>query len=233
MAKIELSGIGIVQMGGKIGDDVIGRNAYGYYRRANNVSGDPDTIYQNNWQSKLRTVTLKWSLLTEEERLMWDSAAASGDWKVGGKLGNWANPTGQCLFIKVNLGAYDYSYPILIPPKKRSFSSSDLPAITSIVPTPTNSLVVNLSTNTIPTSTSCYIWSTGSLSNGIMRPQPSKFKLIYQAPYDAYGNSLEVGPQYVQRFGNMVAGKKIFVKTQLVDWLTGIHIDVSKVFDFT
>ena len=92
MAKIELSGIGIVQMGGKIGDDVIGRNAYGYYRRANNVSGDPDTIYQNNWQSKLRTVTLKWSLLTEEERLMWDSAAASGDLKVGGKLGNWANP---------------------------------------------------------------------------------------------------------------------------------------------
>lgn len=228
MAKIELSGIGITAMGGRIGDDVIARNIYGYYRRANVTSDQPDSIWQNNWQSKLKQTTQRWPLLTDAQRRMWQAAADSGEWHVGGLIGTKSKPSGQILFIKVNMGAWDYSFPILEPPKKRSFLDTQIPRITSIVADAPNSLVVGLSTNTIPTETACYLFSTGSISPGIMRPQWSKFKLLYQAPYTAYGNSLEIGPQYVQRYGNMVAGKKLYVHTMLVDWRTGIHIDGSR-----
>ena len=225
-----LPGVLVSEIRGKVDDKVFGRNAYGDYVRQNVPSPVQNTTWQGQMKTRMNAARNRWKAITDAQRLAWIAAAASGDWDYSGRRGKVIRPTGQALFLRLNVKAYNYSFPMDTPPARRVIPSSKIPVPTSVAVVPASSVIVNFSTSTLETMTAAAIYSTAVNSAGIMRPKESLFKRCYTAPWDAFGSSLEIYPQVFQRFGTLASTGKLYIRVELVDYQTGLGMWTGQVF---
>lgn len=221
MAKLKLSGIGIVDMSGKIGTDVVARNTAGLYIREFVPPTDPDTIYQQAQRERVSAVSGQWSLLSQEQMKSWNDAAESGYWDWPVRFMNSFRPTGQQLFVRVNLNAYDYSFPILTPPPLRSFNENSIPRLNSFTCDTEDGIVAEFSSVSMQANTVLQLSITGGLSPGVFRPRPNLFKLCLDVPAAEFSTSINLDDEFNARHGTLEPSTKVFLRTFLLDALTG------------
>jgi len=215
------------QARGKVGEQVFGANKYGDYVRTKGIQPNPATTWQSNRRTALNQVKARWPGLTESQREAWNEAALLDRYKQKNRIGEEIHLSGQGLFYKLNLQVWPYNTSMDDPPAERTIPEANIPYLTGVTVSASPSVVLTFSATSLYADTLCAIWTTGTISQGIMKPKQSLFKRLYDGITGSYGSSLEIWPQVQQRHGTILANRKIFVKILFTDLTNGRTIQTG------
>lgn len=219
MAKVQYSGIGITEMAGKIGGNVLARNASGSYSRKNTAPVQPNSPAQAAVKGIFASIANAWRDLTEAQRNGWEQAAP--DFPQTNSLGQVFFLTGQQLYNKFNnslqqlglAGIDDAPAPGTI----YSPASAVVNAVGTGGGTPAE-LDVDIP-EAVPAGQEVAIFVTPPLSAGINNFN-NRLELLRT---EAAGNgpSFDILADYEAKYGTFVAGQKIGVAVVAVNTATG------------
>ena len=102
----------VVDGSGKIGGHVVGKNRGGKYLRTKVTPSNPQTQAQTLQRSLLGGFSQQWSLLNEAQRTSFNSAV--NDFIGTDIFGDSRTPSGQNLFVGLNMNTKNGGYPVLV-----------------------------------------------------------------------------------------------------------------------
>ena len=201
---------------GKLGGHVYSKNTYGSYVRTKVTPTNPQTSYQTLVRNYFTTLAQGWKGLTEDQRSAW--IAAVGDFKSTDVFGDSINPTGENLYISLNMNLLLISESIISTPPAvgavHGFTSFSVAADNSDA-----SLTLTFA-DVIPATDKIMVFATDGLSAGKSYAKNLLRKMDVLTTADLTG--IDVGTEYVAKFGTFPAvGKKIFVMLRSVNLTTG------------
>ena len=213
MATVIYSGIGVTEMFGSNGGTTWQRNANGAFSRNKPIPTQPGGTYVVNQQARFSAVTKAWALLSDAQRLAWIAYAATSAGEYQNRAGITQNFSGEQLFIKLNLAAYDTSFPIEDPPIQPLIIPNPLVQFKVALDGPLlDEMLITFDFLQAEASLDIKVFATAGLSQGIMRPRQSLFRLVSQVNADLGTDLYDFPAAYVARFGVPVEGKKVYCK---------------------
>jgi len=219
--KVTYSGIGITDARGKLNGSYASKNLYGNFIGTIGNFGSPQTPEQLTYQNQFSQVTQYWRFgLTQAQRDDWDDAGQLPEWEVNPTFGTPYQPSGFQLFCTLNLNAFTESFPISDPPVQ---TIAPILILSAADMTKTGeSISLNITYVAPPQAgVIAVIWTTFTNSTGIKRPQWSLFRQVYRGELEGFGNTIEIGEEYVNQFGGAIVGNKIWVYSEAMVEATG------------
>lgn len=230
MASTQLSGIGVTDLRGSIGGTTWQLNANGLFSRNKPNGTQPNTNSQLEAQAIFKTVQDYWAVLNDTQRLEWIAAAASPAGQYSNRLGQIKNYTGQQYFMKTNLAAYSTSFPITSPQLRPRIESR--PAISLLVELAAGELrTVQVALDAWQEGLSLQVkfFLTFGLSQGIMRPKGTHFRLISIITAETGAFTYDLKENYLATFGAPPLGSKVFCKTFFMDTVSGYEFNNGQI----
>lgn len=215
MAKILTTAI-VADIRNKLNGSVFSKNRYGGYVRTKVTPVNPQTIFQQLSRSLLSTNSQAWRGLTESQREAWIAAAAN--FPFTDIYGNTKILSGSALYVKFNTNLLRASgTPISDPPSPVALPVTLAGALTAAAGTPALSLAFD--TTPVPADFALQVYATPNITPGRSFVK-NQYRLVstLAAAATSPANLLA---DYSDRFGNPVAGQKIFVKIAAVSLITG------------
>jgi len=216
MTKIKFGAI-VTDGRGKLGGHVLTKNRQGAAMRTKSSPVQRRTNSQQASKNRFTTLTQAWRVLTEAQRLAWNSAAP--DYIQTNIFGDTYAPTGKNLFMLLNetllIGGFAMiSAPVLavspVPITAFAVASNTSAAQTlSFAPTP------------IAADNFFIVEATRPLSAGKYAPGSAFRILSIRAAADI--SPLNTFAEYQSLFGTPVTGKKIFFRVTAANSDTGIR----------
>jgi hypothetical protein len=199
-------------MSGSQGDSTFSTGRAGDYIRRRVNPAQPRTARQMQVRSAFSGMSAVWRTLTEAQRNGWKSLASTVT--LTGRYGNTYRPTGQQLFVSVNLNEG----------RNPDEATPDAPGV-STPAAPLNSLVINVrrgaaAANDIFTvtgsngdvDTSMGINATGSYSAGRSYISPSQLRFVINKSNAQLGAGADIKAAYEAIFGRPALGAKVSVE---------------------
>lgn len=215
MAKVKFSAL-ISEMRNKLNGSVFARNRGGAYLRTKVTPVNPQTIAQVLARSLLTSFSQSWRSLTQPQRDAWNSVV--DQWATTDVFGDVQNPSGQNLYIRLNINiSIAGGSPLLLPPSPAGAAALTVLALAS--DSALSTLDVTFAPDPVPTDHAMVVDSTPNLSPGISNAS-AKFRTI-DVVAAAATSPASVGPEQVAKFGPPTAGQKIFVRAKLINMNTG------------
>jgi len=222
MGKVSFSA-GIQEIKGKLGNIVFQAGRGSSTVRQLVIPANPNTSDQITRRNALSVRSKAWANLTEAQRIAWDNAAASGSWALTDAFGVDFNPSGEQLYLQLNLTiALVGGAAITSPPAKATFPALVMGAFTVNGTTPALSLAY---TGTLGANMTLVISTTDNLSAGIMSPQNSEFRVITTS---TSATPIDLTAAFQAKFVNPIVGKKVYVRLEVVSDLTGEKVLVGQ-----
>lgn len=159
-----------------------------------------------------------WAALSDEERISWNNATGIF---VSDRFGMPVALKGKELYVRcfANCAMVGTTppgiFPDLIPPS--ALSEFDIAADDSA-----SSLILNFEATPIPANTHAIVYATPLKRPTIYRPAQSQYRLITSLP-PATATAADVGTDYESKFGDIVAGARIFARIKMVDARSGFE----------
>lgn len=206
---------------GTLGGIQFSRNSSGAFCSLRTIPSFPNTVSQQEYERNFRDVLGAWSRISQSQRDGWEAEAATGDWDRLNSVGDSYQPTGQSLFIELNLSVYAESFLIADAPTWRTITNVTLSSADTTAP---GTVTLNFSAGSINPNHGMAVYGTKGRLNGsysLKRPDYRFLGLIDEA---GFSSAVSFGTEYVARFGNMVAGQIVFFKTQLLYIPTGQRV---------
>lgn len=177
---------------------------------------NPKTTLQVASRAKISSFSKAWGALSESQRTAWGNAAKSGAYSRPDEWGEPFNPTGEQLYIEVNITAsLAGGSAISNVPTAATFASITLGTLTL---TATGSVMTQAFTGTLGANEQLVIFASGQVSAGRMSANESSYRVIggYSgaSPINFAGN-------YTTKYGTLAAGKKVFLRIEQINALTG------------
>jgi hypothetical protein len=221
-AKILMSGIGIVDIRGKIQGTVMSKNKSGATARVKVTPVNPQTAYQQAVRVAFGAFSSAFRALTASQVNAWNSTAASG-FKTNNIFGNPVSGSGLNLFNKLNTNLTSVGVASISDPPISEAVESPLvldPAGLAGAATLFANAQFDGPTDVVPANTALVVYATPPVSNGVTFVKSLFRKIDFlDAAEDTGTTNLESA--YSARFGVLVAGQKIFLKTVAVNKTTG------------
>lgn len=207
-------GLMVGQLSGKAGSTVASHNRFGSYFRTRNIPVNPNTESQQDARNNLAAISQAWRDLTDAQRAAWNAegpTVTSYD-----SLGVAYNPTGQQLFVGLNRNTYIYSGALSI--------TTDPPPINPVTALATASTMVSsgptlisiaYTATPLAAGTKIVLEATPCLSPGITFVKRSWYRQILVSAAAA-ASPLVASSAYVAKFGEVVAGKRIFFRAYVL-----------------
>lgn len=225
-----MSGVGITGLRGSIGGSTVQVNSNGLFVRNKPIPTQQNTSFQIGQQAAFEAVNGHWPTLTEEQRLAWIAFAATSAGEYQNRLGITQNYTGQQLFMKLNLAAYETSFAIEDPPIVPAFTPNPLIGIALLIDTGVlDTAKVDFTVALEDANMQVKLFATASLSPGISRPRRSLFKLVNSINGDTASPTVDFTTVYFDRFGLPTVGKKVFVLSVFQDIASGFELVNSQI----
>lgn len=218
MAQFLYSEIGITDIRGKIGGTQFTRvrsGGQGILPTTPRQAGTPD---QQASQNKFQKVLGYWRELEEYQRVLWNEAAGSPDWTRTNRTGEEYQPTGQSLFIQLNLSAFKQSFPIEEPPSYPSFTEMEFDFLEADT---TPKVTLYFTASSIAVGESILMYSTAQLSRGRTSVNQRQYFFTDNADAESFSDPWDMGAQYALKWGNPIPGLKIFVQCWLLNEASG------------
>ena len=207
--KIKFGSI-VVAGSGKIGGHVASKNRGGAYLRTKVTPSNPNTSYQAAARAILASLSTGWSLLTEAQRLGWNSAVK--DFATTDIFGDIKNPSGINLYVKLNANLIGSGQAAISDaPAKLEVPFSAISSVVYDVSTPSNT-VIDFGSFALD-GVAILISATPKVSNGTTFVK-NQYRNITTAAPDS--GELSFGAAYIAKFGNLAEGDKIYVKVEPV-----------------
>lgn len=216
MAKIKLSAI-VSEMRGKLNGSVFSKNRGGAYLRTKVTPVNPQTIYQGNVRARLTSFSQAWRSLTQPQILAWNSAVSN--YTGTDIFGDIKTPSGINLYNKLNLNlAAAGQSPIQNPPLPVSvgyFSNLEVSGVASL-----NELIADFTAAGASVGQTIIVQATKGVSAGKNFVKSEYRQIATLAGTTVTG--VDIGTEYVNKFGTMIEGQKVFIRFAFVDNTTGV-----------
>jgi hypothetical protein len=224
MAQLLLSEIGIRDIRGRIAGTQFTRVRSGNQAIRPTIPREPFSGYQNTSNRNFRAVLAEWMGLNNTERTSWETAAATGDWERLNRVGEPYNPTGQSLFIELNLNAYTESFPIRTAPALPTFTTV---SVTGGVATTAPAVGITFSTGTIAAGETMVIYTTKSLSPGRTSSIQQQYAELARVQEPSFTTTVNINAAFQARWGLPVLDCVIFMRAELMNTASGARTDVG------
>lgn len=200
----------VVDGRGKMGGQVYSRNRTGAYARNKVTPVNPRSSFQQVARQQLGSLSAQWKGLTEAQRDAWRNAVSL--YEKTNIFGDQVQPTGKNLFVGLNRNLSNAGQMLIDEPVLPvEFPVIDLTSITAgaagleVVATPTP----------LPAGFTPLFFATPPQSPGKNFVE-SEYRLIGTTSEELGTGTYDLFAIYSDRFGNPIAGQKIFVKMVLV-----------------
>lgn len=209
MADVQLSGIGIVDINGSVGQTTFARNYYGIYAKQR-IGAPAGSTFLTDWNNEVGSLTAVWTFgMTDTDRQEWYKVSRYKQDAMAQRI----RITGFDLFMSVNLnlfliGGMQTNVPPIYTPA---------PQISSFTIT-TASIVLLKITPDWANMTECAVFVSWGLSPGRMS-NTQIYAYIGHAPYPFAPNVVYTTVN--NRVGNLIIGEKRFVKLIPINQTTG------------
>jgi hypothetical protein len=220
--KMLWSGIGIVDGRGKIGGTVASKSRSGAYARIKVTPVNRRTSYQQAARVVLALFSQAFRQLSTAQISAWNNAAANG-YTTTNIFGNTIKKTGLGLYTGLNTNLRTVGVAALSdPPPQESVGN-----MVSIAPTMAEGATTlflfgtnSAGGNTVDADTELVVLATAPVSRGVSFVS-SQLRIIGTVAAAANTNTTNLNSAYVAKFGQPVAGQKIFIAVTAVNTNTG------------
>ena len=206
----------VVDGRGKIGGHVMSKNRAGAYMRTKVTPTNPNTAAQVLSRSRLATLSIAWSSLTDAYRL--SSNNATELWKSTNIFGDLKNPSGFNLFQRLNNNLAQVGVAqINTPPQPAAIGAW---TTFSFVPDNTGTMVLTFAPTPVPAGFAVLIDGTAPCSPGIKNAN-ARFRRITSLAA-AIATGADIQAQYVAKFGSIAPiGDRVFLRAKYINIATG------------
>lgn len=214
--KVKFGAI-VVDGRNKVGGHVLSKNRGGAYMRTKVTPVNPQSVAQSEVRGTLTTFSQGWRGLTEDQRTSWNAAVVN--FKKTDIFGDIKTPSGINLYVKLNATlAVVGSAPISDPPSDTT--SPGETTTTATVDATTPALSIAFTPTPVPAGTRLSIEATAPQSAGksFLKNQYRVLSTVNAAGASP-SNALAA---YVAKFGALVVGQKVGIRTRLIDTTTGV-----------
>lgn len=211
MAKIKF-GMMMTDARGKLGGQVFSKNRSGAYVRTKVTPVNPKTSYQQENRSLLGQMSAGWSDLKETQRAAWNGAVS--DWQKTNIFGDLQKPTGKNLYTSLNK-VLSQNFPesdiMVLPPRKANF-------LNFVLVSGTASFATGVSVHLSGAGSGLKTFSvraTAPLSPAVDYVE-NQLRGIGTAFTSLEDGTIDLGSQYISRFGAITTDKAISVEVRQV-----------------
>jgi hypothetical protein len=206
----------VVDGRGKIGGHVASKNRAGAYFRTKVTPTNPNTSYQVLARSRLATLSVAWSGLTDAWRLAWNNATEL--WKRTNIFGDLKNPSGFNLFQRLNNNLAQVGVAqINTPPQPTTIGAW---TTFSFIPDNTGTMVLTFAPTPVPAGYAVLIDGTAPCSPGIKNANARFRRITSLAAAQATG--VDIQAAYVAKFGSIAPiGDRVFLRAKYINIATG------------
>ena len=213
--KVKYSAL-VSQMSGKLNGSVASFNRGGAYLRNKVTPVNPQTTFQQANRNKLTSFSQQWSALTDAERLSWNNSVTA--WAKTDIFGDVRNPSGINLFVKINVRLATAGQAVLTTAPSPA-SAGSINSLTIVADESASTLVATFTASGVTASETIIVEACEQVSAGTDFVK-NKFRVLTTF-VGSTASPLALGALYETRFGNMIAGRKIFVRIKSIDNATG------------
>ena len=213
MAKIKYSAL-VSEMRNKLNGSVLSKNRYGNFMRNKVTPVNPQTSYQQNARQSLGVLSSQWSGLTEAQRQGWGALASQLPFTD--IFGDQKFLTGQVMYVKLNANLSKIGEAIVSAAPAPVSSPPGLVDSVDAVQTAglLTTLDINMNITALPAGFQLGIYATPGV-------RPGRAYVKNQFRFIGAATSLTAGvfdalTLWNARFGSVVVGDKIFVRTALI-----------------
>lgn len=214
MAKIKLSGVGVVDIRGKLGGTVFLTGRGGASIRNFAKPTNPQTPSQQSNRVELAALSSNWRSLSETNQLAWHSMATNFRFK--GVWGEPLTPAANALYVQLNRNlALVAQPPIDTPAAPEAVIQSE----TFVITTNTTAAQVLTLDAAVDANSAVVVWATPPISAG-QSFFKGKYRIIgtFEASHVAALNTFAM---YEAKFGIPLAGSKIAFWVAFINITTG------------
>jgi len=210
MAKIKMSGIGVVDIRGKLNGSVFSKNRGGAYVRTKVSPSNPQSTRQMSVRGIFAALSSAWSALTEANRNSWNGfVSAYGRTDIFGDI---RNPSGKNLFQRLNqnltltgqANLTDCVAPLEVPFLGITTATFDI-----------SSVSFDIETTGDTTGSFLLVSATPSMSQGTKFVKNRLRVVGYYAGVNA--TSISIYADYVALYGIPAAGANIVVSVKVIN----------------
>ena len=220
MAKIRTSAL-IADIKGKVGGNIFASNKGGNYVKSYKKPTNKNSSSQQKSRMFFGNISQYWRRITEEQRQSWRSGAPN--FPYIDKLGQTKILSGYQLFIKLNKATFQAIDNILLKcPIPQSFPYyKTLYAYQNFVIRAVGYVFENYWTLNVPTNFIFQVWATPITSDGITKPNKNEFRLLKQVPSGLNFGQVNVGEEYIAKFGQPLNNENCFIGYTWLNTLSG------------
>lgn len=214
--KIAFGHLGIVNASGSTGATTFSHNKGGPYVRRKVIPVNPDTPAQTAVRNEFGSLSQQWRTLSETHRKGWNGAV--GEFKKTNSLGAKITLSGLNLFKSLNQNLFDAGQPT-ITSAPAPVGTTNLNTLDLTVTTGPDSILLGFTAT--PTAADMYtlVYASPQVSPGINFIK-NKLVIIKVLP-PATATAANVATEYVNRFGALISGQKLFIGVVTVNGVTG------------
>lgn len=208
MAKIKF-GMMMTDARGKLGGQVFSKNRSGAYIRTKVTPVNRRTESQQQNRNLLGTLSSAWGAITQASRDAWNSSVES--WQKTNVFGDLQKPTGKNLFTSLNkimLQNFPDRSVMLDPPAKKNLKVFSITSGT--ISASTTAITLNLAGESLPNAF-MQVRATPPVSPGTSYVK-NLLRNISGAFTVSETSQIVTGSAYLEKFGAIVVGQKIFVE---------------------
>jgi hypothetical protein len=210
-------GVLVNELRKKAGSSVFSKNHYGQFVRKRVKGTNPKTSKQTAVRASMSDFSKHWKLLTEDQRIAWNSYASGQIFK--NRLGLNITLTGENMYIKLNriLATFEAT------------AISDPPGPSDVIPDLVDAPVVTIVSGT-SIKIKAGVAQTGTAYTSVFASKGLSVGKYYNSNYRFIGNyqlltsDTDITTEYTDVFGAVPAtGSKIFIKLIAVNNVKGLE----------
>ena len=206
----------IVDGRGKIGGHVASKNRAGAYLRTKVTPTNPNTAAQVLARSRLATLSVAWSGLSDAQRTAWNNATEL--WKSTNIFGDLKNPSGFNLYQRLNNNLAQVGVAAQgTPPQPTTCAAW---TTFSFIPDNTGTMVLTFAPTPVPAGYAVLIDGTAPCSPGIKNAN-ARFRRVTSLAA-AVATGVDIQAAYVTKFGSIAPiGDRVFLRAKYINIATG------------
>lgn len=210
------SALGVGQLSGSAGAVTASHNRYGAYLRAHVIPVNPATTAQTAWRALMANISQTWRSLTAAQRADWNAYGGALPPRIDA-LGSPYTLNGQTSFMSANtaIKLYDPLAALITTPALITLPAN-LTSVTITTAAAIAAFSVAYTATPLAAATKLVVYATPQQGAGVQYVKPSLLAKIFVSAAAA-ASPANVLAAYNAKFGTLVAGKKIRVRTIVIN----------------
>lgn len=232
MANIDEGPI-VSQIRGSTAEYTFSKNQFGPFVCTKINPAYPDTTRQQQANSALTGIIVRWQQLDDSERASWNEDVESGGWVLTNSLGREYRPSGYQLFVQLNLSGAYFAVTFDTPPSKVQMPALRLVSFSTSPSTPSHDSNIQVAGDSFDSNFRLLLFTSDSMSLGRTKPKSNFFRWTNGYSYGDLSGGINYKFSWAGVWGNNTDPDRIFIKAYMVSLSSGQRTSLGWLGNFS